>query len=52
MKAILLLIGRDLRRSWRPLLGIALVVLVGGTSVMVALAGSRRADTSFERFRT
>lgn len=52
MNAVLVLIGRDLRRSWRPLLGIALVVFVGATSVMVALAGSGRADTSFERFRT
>ncbi|MGH9276300.1 MAG: ABC transporter permease, partial [Acidimicrobiales bacterium] len=52
MAVVLVLVGSELRRSWRRLLGIALVVVVGGGSVMLALAGARRADTAFERFRT
>ena len=52
MNVVLALVRADLRRSWRQLLGVALVVAVGSGTVMLAMAGARRADTSFERFRT
>ena len=38
------------RRSWRSLLGLALLVGLGGGVTLAAIGGARRADTAFERF--
>ncbi|MGQ0431293.1 MAG: FtsX-like permease family protein [Microthrixaceae bacterium] len=52
MTVVRTLAGAELRRSWRQLLGLAFVVLLGTGGVMLALSAARRADTSFDRFRT
>ena len=51
MAVVRVLAGSEIRRSWRALLGIAVVSGIALGSVMLSLAGARRADTSFERFR-
>ena len=44
-----LLIRSELRRSWRSLLGLALIVAVVGTVVLAAAAGARRTSTALDR---
>lgn len=51
MILVRLIVAAELRRSWRQLAGIAAVAALGVGVIMVTLAGARRADTSFERFR-
>src|SRR5688572_18167529 len=51
MRAIRYCARADLRRSWRAVLGIALVVGLVGTVVLTALAGARRSSSSLARFR-
>lgn len=40
----------ELRRSWRSVIVLSLVVAIGGGVALTALAGSRRADTAMPRF--
>lgn len=51
MGAIRYIAGLELRRGRRTLLALTLLVGVGGAVVLTLLAGARRADTSYERFR-
>ena len=44
-----LLIGSEVRRSWRALLGLGLIVAVVGTVVLAAGAGARRTASVLER---
>jgi cell division protein FtsX len=46
-----LLIGSEVRRSWRALLGLGLIVAVVGSVVLAAAAGARRTATVVERAR-
>jgi predicted lysophospholipase L1 biosynthesis ABC-type transport system permease subunit len=42
---------RELRRGWRTVLALAVLVGVGGAVLLTLVAGARRADTSYQRFR-
>ena len=44
-----LLVRSEIRRSWRSLLGLALIVAVVGTVVLAAAAGARRTSTVVDR---
>jgi hypothetical protein len=41
----------DLRRSWKTVAALALLLGLVGTVVLTAFAGARRSSTAFERFR-
>ncbi len=43
--------GLELRRGRRAVLALTLLVGIGGAVVLTLLAGARRADTSYDRFR-
>ena len=51
MGAIRYTAGHELRRSWRTVLALTLLVGVGGAVVLTLVAGARRADSSYQRFR-
>jgi ABC-type lipoprotein release transport system permease subunit len=51
MTAVGLLVGSDLRRRWRSLVGVALLVGVIGAIVLGSLAGARRTDSAYTRLR-
>ena len=51
MSAIRYTAGRELRRSWRTVLALTMLVGVGGAVVLTLIAGARRAETSYDRFR-
>jgi hypothetical protein len=51
MGAIRYTAARELRRSWRTVLALTVLVGVGGAVVLTLVAGTRRADTSYQRFR-
>jgi hypothetical protein len=46
---VLLWARRDLIRSWRSLLGLALIAGLAGGAVLAATAGARRADSAVDR---
>jgi ABC-type antimicrobial peptide transport system permease subunit len=48
--AVAMLAGSDLRRRWRGVVGLALLVGVVGAVVLAAAAGARRSDTALARF--
>ena len=49
MDALRLILRSELRRRWRPMLGLALLLgLVGGVA-LTAAAGARRTDTAYPR---
>src|SRR4051812_37811594 len=52
MGAIGYVAARELRRSRRTVLALTLLVAVGGAIVLTLAAGARRANTSYQRFRT
>ena len=47
--AIWLTLRADLRRRWRPLLGLALLLGLLGGVVLTAAAGARRTETAYPR---
>ena len=49
MAALWLTLRADLRRRWRPVLGLALLLGVIGGVVLTAAAGARRTDTAYPR---
>jgi hypothetical protein len=49
MGAIWLALHADLRRRWRPVLALALLLGVTGGVVLTAAAGARRTDTAYPR---
>jgi ABC-type antimicrobial peptide transport system permease subunit len=49
MDALWLTLRADLRRRWRPMLGLALLLGVIGGVVLTAAAGARRTDTAYPR---
>ena len=48
---VVLLTRVEIRRAWRALLGLALVVAVVGTVVLAAAAGARRTASALDRAR-
>ena len=52
MHAVWYTAGLELRNRWRMVVALATLVGVGGALVLTLLAGARRADTSYARFRT
>jgi hypothetical protein len=51
MGAVWLLMRSELRRRWRSLVVVALLVGFAGGVTLAAVAGARRTSTSFDRFR-
>lgn len=51
MGAIRYTAARELRRSWRTVVALTVLVGVGGAVLLTLVAGARRADTSYQRFR-
>lgn len=51
MGAVRLLIRSEVRRRWRSLIVVALLVAFAGGATLAAVAGARRTSTSFERFQ-
>ena len=49
MDALRLTLRAELRRRWRPMLGLALLLGVIGGVVLTAAAGARRTDTAYPR---
>ena len=49
MDALRLILRADLRRRWRPMLGLALLVGMIGGVVLTAAAGAERTDTAYPR---
>ena len=50
-EVVVLLTRVEIRRAWRALLGLALVVAVVGTVVLAAAAGARRTSSALDRAR-
>src|SRR5215207_2502914 len=46
-----LLVSGEVRRSWRSLMGLALIVAVVGTVVLATASGARRTSSVLERTR-
>lgn len=51
MGAVRLLVRSELRRRWRSLVVVALLVAFAGGVTLAAVAGARRTSTSFDRFQ-
>ena len=49
MATVWLLLRADLRRRWRALLGLALILGLAGGVVITAAAGARRTETAYPR---
>ena len=49
MATVWLVLRADVRRRWRALLSLALILGVAGGVVLTAAAGARRTDTSYQR---
>jgi ABC-type lipoprotein release transport system permease subunit len=49
MGAVGLLVAADLRRRWRSVLAVALLLGLGGAVVLTALAGDRRTQSAYHR---
>jgi hypothetical protein len=52
MATVWLALRADVRRRWRALLSLALILGVAGGVVLTAAAGARRTDTSYQRLLT
>ena len=50
MRAVCMLAGSDLRRRWRSVLALTVLVAFAGAVVLALTAGARRTDTSLARF--
>jgi predicted lysophospholipase L1 biosynthesis ABC-type transport system permease subunit len=51
MGAIGYVAARELRRSWRTVLALTVLVAIGAAVVLTLTAGARRADSAYQRFR-
>ena len=50
MTAVLLRVRSDLRARWRAWLGLTLIMGIAGGTIIGAVAGARRTDSSYSRF--
>src|SRR5438445_10758781 len=51
MAAVLFKARSELRTRWRALVSLALIAGIGGGAAIAAVAGARRADSVYPRFR-
>ena len=51
MSAVRLIVGAGLRARWRSAVWFGLVAAIGAAAVIACLAGARRSETAFMRFR-
>ncbi len=52
MRAVLMVAGAGVRKRWRSILVIGLVIGLAGGVVLTAFAGARRTSSAFDRLRT